>query len=113
MRLIGKCFSAAHVAMKAFVITHSYRGDGAAQMLLETAAYWTGQLGWQVDAVEGPRMSGVDFEAIAQSGMKPIKRAQFTDHYDLALVNCVANLQFVDLIHPHVPVMLWAHEAET
>ena len=99
--------------MKTFVITHSYIGDGASQMLLAAAAHWVKTLGWQVDAVAIPNMTAEAHQAVADSGMKEIERAQFGEKYDFALINCLRNIQFVNLIHPHVPVVLWAHEAET
>jgi glycosyltransferase involved in cell wall biosynthesis len=99
--------------MKLFVITHAYAGDGASQMLHSAASYWTQQLGWKVDAVLVPNMSAEANEAVSSSGMHPVWRAQFQEGYDFALINCLHNITFVDLVYPHVPIVLWAHEAET
>lgn len=99
--------------MKTFVITHSYVGDGASQMLLGAASHWTKQLGWQVDAVTVPHMTAEARQALAGSGMTEIQRASFAAGYDFALINCLKNIHFTDFIHPHLPIVLWAHEAET
>lgn len=99
--------------MKMFVITHSYSGDGASRMLMGAASHWVHKLGWQVDAVTVPNMSDEAQQALSASGMHPIARAQFGEKYDIALINCLKNIHFVDLIYPHVPIVLWAHEAET
>ncbi len=99
--------------MKLFVITHSYAGDGASQMLCHAAEDWVRQRGWQVDAVAGPDMTDDARRHVAQSGMRLIPRAHFGEAYDVALINCLKNIHFVDLIYPHVPIVLWAHEAET
>jgi glycosyltransferase involved in cell wall biosynthesis len=99
--------------MKLFVISHSYSGDGASQMLTQAASHWTKRLGWQIDAVIVPGMPAEAHQAIADSGMIPVQRAYFGKTYDFALINCLKNISFVDLIYPHVPSVLWAHEAET
>jgi glycosyltransferase involved in cell wall biosynthesis len=99
--------------MKLFVISHSYSGDGASQMLLSAASHWTKNLGWQVDAVIVPGMSLESHQAIVDSGMRPIERAHFGAKYDLVVINCIKNIHFIDFIFPHVPIVLWAHEAET
>ena len=99
--------------MKMFVISHSYIGDGQSQMLLAAATHWVKQLGWTVDAVSAPNMTAEAHQAVANSGMVEIERAHFNEKYDIALINCLRNIQFVNFIYPHVPIVLWAHEAET
>ncbi len=99
--------------MKIFVITHSYSGNGASQMLLNAASHWTHKLGWQVDAVTVPGIRGEEQLGIKNSGMKLIDRAHFGEKYNCALINCLKNIHFVNFIYPHVPIVLWAHEAET
>jgi len=99
--------------MHIVVFSHSYSGDGASQMLLLAAHHWVRDLGWSVDAVVPRNLSPEAKRNIADCGMKPIERALFSVEYDIALINCVQNMRFVELLLGRWPVLLWAHEGQT
>lgn len=99
--------------MHIVVFSHSYAGDGASQMLMLAARHWVRDLGWSVDAVVPRDLSLEARRNIADCGMKPMERALLSVDYDLALVNCVQNIRFVELLNGRWPVLLWAHEGLT
>lgn len=99
--------------MHIVVFSHSYAGDGASQMLLLAAHHWVRNLGWSVDAVVPRDLSPEARRNMADCGMKPVERALFSIDYDIALVNCVQNIRFVELLQGRWPVLLWAHEGQT
>lgn len=99
--------------MKIFVISDVYQGNGASEMLMNAARYWANDLGWHVDAVVKKDIPENAYQAIIGVGMRPILKANFSDNYDLAIINCIQNVGFVEVIYPKVPIILWAHEAET
>lgn len=99
--------------MKIFVLSDVYSGNGASEMLLNVTHYWVNTLGWQVDAIVRKDIKEIEYNKVMRSGMRPVLMANFRDNYDLALVNCIQNIAFVDVIYPRVPIVLWGHEAET
>lgn len=98
---------------KILVISHSYHGDGASHVLLEAASYWCKHLGWKVDALLPKGFDGKAIDGIRAAGMHPVIASTDLRAYDFAIVNCIQNIAMTEVLYPHLPVVLWAHEAET
>ena len=102
-----------YLIMKLFVLTHTYFGDGSSEMLITILRYWRQTLGWEVDALSHPAMSESELDILQSLDVRLIERANFSEKYDFALINCLQNIRYVDFIYPNIPIVLWAHEAET
>jgi glycosyltransferase involved in cell wall biosynthesis len=99
--------------MKLFVLTHTYLGDGSSEMLIAILRYWRKSLGWEIDALTHLSMSKSELDILETLDIRLIERANFSEQYDFVLINCLQNIRYVDFIYPNIPIMLWAHEAET
>jgi glycosyltransferase involved in cell wall biosynthesis len=95
------------------ILSHSYEGDGASQVLLEAANHWSRQLGWRMDAALPKDVSPQAQAALQAAGINPISHLAGGNRYHFVLINCLLNIGYVDLLPSTIPVILWAHEAET
>lgn len=99
--------------MRVLVISHSYTGDGASQMLLGACSYWTKKLAWSIDALLPSSFNGEVVNSLVGAGIHPIKGKIDQTKYDFVLINCLQNIASVDQFSGVLPIALWAHEAET
>lgn len=98
---------------KGLVISHTYLGDGASTVLLEATSYWSKKLKWTLDAVLPSKLDGEIIQRMVAAGMNPINGKESTGAYDFVLINCLQNIAAIETIDDNIPIILWAHEAET
>jgi len=99
--------------MKIALISHAYIGDGASQALLDAASHWVQLLGWEITALVSNATRPIDFDILQLAGIKPVKSIDVQESYSAILVNCLSNIEIVDHLSKTVPIIIWAHEAET
>jgi glycosyltransferase involved in cell wall biosynthesis len=98
---------------KIALISHTYYGDGSSQALLDAASYWSHEKGWEIDALVKESSRPTDLDSLALAGVTPISSITFNQAYSAVLVNCLANIHVVDSLPEEIPIIIWAHEAET
>lgn len=92
-------------------LTHSYSGNGAAEMFVFLLTWVVRDLGWQVNAL-ATSLSDKD-KAVLRSVNVGLVDVAHPDQYDFAIANTVVSgLSFVDQFHSYLPCVLWIHEAE-
>jgi len=96
--------------MKVLVATHSYRGNGAAVMLIAVMRHWIRDLGWTVDALLDADKEVPD--ELAELGVM-ICSEPIPEQYDFVLVNTMICGGMVEVFAPRVATALWVHEGET
>jgi glycosyltransferase involved in cell wall biosynthesis len=96
--------------MKVLVVTHLYRGNGAAVMLLAIMRHWIRDLGWTVDAMVDANVDVPD--ELVELGVLACSEP-VPESYDFVLINTLICGGFVDVFAPRVPTVLWIHEGET
>lgn len=93
-------------------LTHSYKGNGAAEMLMFVLAWLARDLGWQVNALSSG-LPEADKETLVKVGIGLVEAID-PRQYDFAIANTVVSgLSHVEHFGPHLPCVLWVHEAET
>lgn len=93
------------------IYTHSYRGNGAAEMLLFLVRRLMLDRGWQVHAVS-TGLAIEDCQVLDRLGIGLVESVD-PEQYDFALANTlVSGLSLVESLEGQLPCLLWAHEAE-
>lgn len=93
------------------VCTHSYRGNGAAEMLLFLLRRLMLERKWQVHALSVD-LAAEDREVLEGLGIGLVESAD-PDQYDFALANTlVSGLPLLKTLDRRLPCVLWAHEGE-
>lgn len=93
-------------------LTHSYKGNGAAEMMVFVLKWMIFEKGWQVQALsEG--LSDGDMLVLKGLGVGLVDSVE-AEQYDFAIANTVVS----GLLHIHrygqlLPCVLWVHEGET
>jgi len=95
------------------IVTHSYGLNGAALKLMSILAYWTKDLGWEVEALVSKDLFNAYGEQLISAGIKPIYQTDDHKVYDFLLINTLLELRFVDLFYRKIPIILWVHEGTT
>ncbi len=93
-------------------LTHSYQGNGAAEMMTFLLVRLVSDLGWQVTAL-ATEVPEADQEMLARIGVGVVDAVDAAQ-YDLAIANTVVSgLDNVMQIGRRLPCLLWVHEGET
>lgn len=94
------------------VMTHSYSGNGAAEMLVFLLRFLLRELNWQVSAYsEG--LSDHDLSVLKGEGVRIVSSIH-TELYDFGIVNTVVSgLGYLEKVGGSLPCVLWVHEGET
>ncbi len=100
--------------MKILLVTHSYGLNGAAMLLSDCAKYWVHEKKWQVDALMSEHEYTEHCQELSEIGITPkLSVSGVPGEYDVALVNTLLDIEFVEKLAPNMPVVLWVHEGNT
>ena len=94
------------------VMTHSYHGNGAAEILMYVLRWLAIERGWQVHAL-ADNLTSEDRKALDVNGVGLVDYAD-PDQYDFGIVNTVVSGPiYIQQIAARLPVIFWIHEGET
>jgi glycosyltransferase involved in cell wall biosynthesis len=100
--------------MKLLLITHSYGLNGAALLLRDVAEHWIKNNGWHVDALISENQLAENGKLLNDIGVKTLTNIDLENHkYDLAIINTIIDIAYVEKINKAMPVLLWIHEGST
>jgi len=100
--------------MRILCLGHSFGLNGAAIMLLETAAHWTQSLNWVIDATSLKRVSDAEKSRLSDKGVCYIDITEVDFNlYKLVVVNSLINIGTIDKIPSNIPAILWVHEGDS
>lgn len=109
---VSRTFLRSNDAPSLLILTHSYRGNGAAEMLMFLIGWIKHGLGWQVNALAN-ELPEPDKVALRKLGIGLVDIVN-PEQYDFALANTlVSGLHYIEKFSEHLPCLLWVHEGET